>query len=141
MELDNLVKQLQLARNRQEVAKAERDTLLEQLQATPEWKEKYAAHEEVKTLVENLETDIKEMAVAEYKTSGNKKPHEAVQIKLFSTVDILNEAAAREWCFLNFRPALKLDTNTFEKAAKDGSIPAELATVSEEPRAQIATKL
>ena len=141
MELDTLVKQLQLARNRQEVAKAERDALIEQLQTTQEWKEKYAAHEEVKIFVENLEADIKELAKNEYMANGNKKPHDAVQIKLFSVVDILNETAAREWCFLNFRPALSLDVKKFEKAAKDGSIPAELATVSEEPRVQIATKL
>lgn len=64
-----------------------------------------------------------------------------VAVKNFTVVKIPDEAKAREWCMTNFRPALKLDAKTFEKAAKDGTVPTELATVSTEARAQIATKL
>ena len=64
-----------------------------------------------------------------------------VAVKNFTVVAILDELKAKEWCIAHFTPALKLDSKVFEKAAKDGHIPAELATVTKEPRAQIATKL
>jgi hypothetical protein len=54
---------------------------------------------------------------------------------------IPDELKAKEWSIAHFTPALKLDTKVFEKAAKDGNIPADLATVTKEPRAQISTKL
>lgn len=64
-----------------------------------------------------------------------------VSVKMFSIVQISDEQKAKEWCIDHFTPALKLDAKTFEKAAKDGNIPADLATVTKEARAQIATKL
>ena len=64
-----------------------------------------------------------------------------VAVKMFTVVEIPDELKAKEWCIAHFTPALKLDSKVFEKAAKDGNIPAELATVSKEARAQIATKL
>ena len=50
-------------------------------------------------------------------------------------------AAAREWCFTNFRPALKLDTKTFEEAVTDGQIPNTIAQSDTEARVRIAKQL
>jgi len=91
--------------------------------------------------VAELEVEIKKAAGEVYAVDGNKNPHPAIAIKIFSAVKILDESAAREWCFANFRPALKMDTRIFEKAVKDKSVPIELATVSDDPRAQIASDL
>jgi hypothetical protein len=64
-----------------------------------------------------------------------------VTVKNFTVVNVTDELKSKEWCIAHFTPALKLDAKVFEKAAKDGNIPAELATVSKEYRAQIASKL
>jgi len=90
--------------------------------------------------ITQLENDIRAEAVAIYK-AGTKQPHEKVKIENHTIVKPYNEANAREWCFTNFRPALALDTKTFEKAAKDGQIPANIAETDSEPRAKIASKL
>lgn len=90
---------------------------------------------------EKLSEAIRQESLSLYSVDGDKKPHDAVQVKIFQVVSIPDENAAREWCFTNFRPALKLDAKTFEKAAKDGTVPEGLAVVTEEPRAQIAAKL
>jgi hypothetical protein len=89
--------------------------------------------------VADLESGLRKQALALWKEDYELPPQLAV--KQFTVVEIPDPSQAREWCFNNFRPALKLDTKVFEKAAKDGSIPAELALVSKEARAQIATVL
>ncbi len=94
-----------------------------------------------KESIESIEKQIRDSAVQDFRVRGNKRPHDAVQIKVFQIVSVVDEPKAREWCFQNFRPALKLDTKTFEKAAKDGSVPSDLVVCEEEPRAQIATDL
>ena len=91
--------------------------------------------------IERLSEEIRMKALEEFNGTNNKHPFEGVQIKFFTVVSIPDEAKAREWCLSNFRPALKLDLKVFEKSAKDGTIPADLAKVEAEPRAQIATDL
>ena len=141
MSLDNFVRQLAEARKSYDEVKAQADDMMANFKETPAYKEAALLKEKASMEVSNLEESIKQVAMTQYVMYGNKKPHEAVQVKIFSVVEIPDESAAREWSFTNFRPALKLDTKVFEKATKDGSIPAELATVSEEPHVHIATKL
>lgn len=91
--------------------------------------------------IERLTEEIRMKALEEFNGTNNKHPFGGVQIKFFTVVTIHDEGKAREWCLNNFRPALKLDTKVFEKAAKDGTIPDDLVKVEAEPRAQIATDL
>lgn len=91
--------------------------------------------------IERITEEIKLKALEEFYGTKNKEPFAGVQVKLFTVVTINDEKQAREWCISNFRPALKLDTKMFEKAAKDGNVPDELAKVEVEPRAQIAADL
>jgi hypothetical protein len=58
-----------------------------------------------------------------------------------TTAEIVDEIATRAWCITNFTPALKLDTKMIEKAAKDGTIPAELVKITTEPSAYIDSDL
>jgi len=88
-----------------------------------------------------LDRMVREQALEAFNADGSRRPHPAVTVKEFTVVTIPDEMKAREWSFTNFRPALKLDAKVFEKAVKDGTVPAELATVATEARAQIATDL
>jgi len=88
--------------------------------------------------VAELESKIKGLAVSHYSETQEKKPVPGVEVKIFTVVDY-DEKAAREWCFTNLRPALKLDKTEFEKMAKSGNV--EIAQVRTEPRAQIASDL
>ena len=138
---DQTIQELKQAREEAEALKASAKAMLEIVEKSPAYIEAADQARKAADYVLDLESHIRHEALATYVDTQEKHPRPEIEIKVFKVVDILNDVAAREWCFLNFRPALKLDTKTFEKAAKDGSIPAELATVSEEPRVQIATKL
>lgn len=144
MSIQSKIEQLKAARETRDAEKTVAADLYEALKSNPDFK----AWEEAKTmtktsdlLVEELEAQVREAALEEYKAHGTKQPHERVTIKMFSIVKPYNEDAAREWCFSNFRPALTLDAKTFEKAVKDGQIPPSIAESDSEPRVTIATKL
>ncbi len=139
-----LIEQLRAARAEEERA-AEADVkAFEALTQTDAYKAHVSTkldHTTAKLRVEEIEAQIRTAALDEYKASGTKRPHEFVEIKMFSIVKPYNESNAREWCFLNFRPALMLDKKSFEKSAKDGQIPPGIAETDTEPRAQISKKL
>lgn len=132
--------ELARARAREEEAKLKQDEMIEALKNSAEWLSLQGKRDNAREHKESLEAEIKAEALATFTATGTKK-QEGVTIKEFTVVKISDESQAREWCMTNFRPALKLDTKTFEKAAQDGTVPAELATVTTEPRAQIATDL
>lgn len=92
-----------------------------------------------KTAVAELETNIRELALAEYATNQDKHPHEKVEIKIFKTFTVLDQNAVREWCFKNHPLALKPDMKMVEADAKAG--PVDGTETGEEPRAMIASKL
>lgn len=99
---------------------------------------------EAKDRMEAAEETVKSMAIAAYEASGktNKHVSPGVEIKNFTVVDY-NPEKALKWA-LDHRVCLSLDTKPFEKMAKDGMVDGfsgEIATVRDEPRAQIATDL
>lgn len=138
-EIEQLLDNLKVAREESAAARKTRQAIIEAAQQTTEYQSADATTNEMDAAITRLETQIKAQALAMYDT-GAELP-EPVKVKWFTTVAPYDETKAREWCFTNFRPALMLDSKTFEKAVKDGSIPDDLATVSKEARAQIATKL
>ena len=143
MSLDNFVRQLAEARKSYDEVKAQADDMMANFKETAAYKETVLLKEQASSEVASLEESIRTIAMTQYQVDENKHPHENIEIKVFPVAKLIKEkiGGLKEWCFLNFRPALKLDTKVFEKATKDGSIPAELATVSEEPHVHIATKL
>lgn len=138
-QMNLLLDQLREARNESALAREAKRKIVEAAQQTTEYQSADATTNEMDAAITRLETQIKAQALAMHDT-GAELP-EPVKVKWFTTVAPYDETKAREWCFTNFRPALMLDSKTFEKAVKDGSIPDDLATVSKEARAQIATKL
>lgn len=117
----------------------ERRKMIEEVQTTPAYLALDEATNEADQTITELEKQIRDMTLEVYYADAQLP--KGVDVKLFTVVNIPDEGKAKEWALRNFTPALKLDMKAFEKAAKDGGIPSELATVSKEARAQIATKL
>ena len=137
--LNELLDQLKVAREHAQALRIERNAMIEEVQATPAFKALSEAGAEADETTAQLEADIRAMTLELY--GADAALPERVSVKMFTVVSIPNELAAKTWAIDNFTPALKLDTKVFEDAAKKGNIPAEIATVQKEPRAQIATKL
>jgi hypothetical protein len=90
-------------------------------------------------MVGDLEYEVRKLAVEEYDLTKNKHPHPKVEIKLFDNITITDEKTALKWAVENDPSALKLDA---KKLAKDaGNLELAFISKTEEPRAQIATKL
>jgi hypothetical protein len=143
-ELENLQKRLEhlkATRRALEFYKEIKQELLNKLQQSEEWINATNQLAFATEDVAQLESIIRNTALVMYGES--MEIPEAITIKQFTVVEIPDEKAAREWCFTNLRKALKFDVKVFEAEAKDknNDIPAELATVTKEARAQIATKL
>lgn len=138
-QLNELLDQLKVAREHAAGLRAERNAMIEEVQATHAFLALSEAGLEADTTISQLDLEIRAMTLELY--GADAALPERVSVKMFTTVSIPNELAAKTWAISNFTPALKLDTKVFEDAAKKGNIPAEIATVQKEPRAQIATKL
>ena len=138
-QLNALLDNLKISRNDAEFYKAEKKSMLELVTTREDYLLASVKQEESELIVAGLETQIRTMALQLNEVMADLP--DRVSVKMFSIVQISDEQKAKEWCIDHFTPGLKLDAKTFEKAAKDGNIPAELATVSKEYRAQIASKL
>lgn len=137
----DLIKELAQTRRLVDELKQKRDALLEKVTKSTEYTDIENALEEAGEHMVEIDVAIRKEALATYDLTQNKKPGHGIEIKIFSVATILDRDRAREWCMGNFTPALKLDESIFKRAAIDGTIPASLVTVSEEPRAQIASDL
>lgn len=138
-EIIELLDQLKIAREHAAGVRAEKKAMIEEVQASAAFRALDEATNEADATITELENDIRDMAITLHR--ADRELPDRVSVKMFSVVTIPDYSAARLWALHNFTPALTLDTKTFEKAAKDGGIPADLATVTKEARAQIATKL
>jgi uncharacterized protein YPO0396 len=138
-EIEQLLDQLKEAREESAAARKSKQAIIEAAQETTEYQRADEATNAADELITRLEAKIKQQALDLHELCAALP--ERVAVKMFTVVNVPDELKAKDWCIAHFTPALKLDGKVFEKAAKDGNIPAELATVSKEPRAQIATKL
>jgi len=138
-EIEQLLDQLKEAREESAAARKAKQAIIEAAQETIEYQRADEATNAADELITRLEAKIKQQALGLHELCAELP--ERVAVKMFTVVNVPDELKAKNWCIAHFTPALKLDGKVFEKAAKDGNIPPELATVSKEPRAQIATKL
>jgi len=137
-ELNDMLENLAVMRQTLAEAKEKKNAILEAVKLTEDY---MAVDAQVNIIGKSLlstEDYIRTLALELY-DEGVENAN--VKVKWFQVCRVPNELAAKEWCITHFTPALKLDLTAFEKAAKAGNIPAELATVEKEARAQIASNI
>ena len=142
---DDLVSALEnvrIERQLQEQYKTKIDELTKQLAET-ELGQKLTGFKDQKDLssrlLENYEDRVRKIALVLYDTDNDKHPDPHVEIKLFTSVTVSDEKKALKWAVENDPSAVKLDA---KKLAKDaGSLELDFLTKTEEPRAQISSKL
>lgn len=139
-EMNDLLLELAEARTMRDGAKDLINKMLEEFKGTMNFMAVQNDSMRYVAMVAGLEEQIRELAVAEFKSTGEKKPHEKVVVKIFKTFKINDAKKVWDWAFKNLPAALKLDEKKIEKYANEfGEV--EGTETGEEPRAQIATEL
>jgi hypothetical protein len=89
---------------------------------------------------EILEGQIKDAALAEYISSGEKRPHPLVGIRVYKKFQLINEAEAIEYVVSQMPAALKVDWKQVEKLAKAGlDVPG--TALRDEPKATLPKEI
>jgi len=122
----------------QEALVAAYKTELEQTLAFTRLQEASARFKELKEREEELADTVRMAALDLYNTTGDKKPHRHVQIKIFPKL-VYDAAQALDYAIASLPAALKLDTKKFEAAAKALDLP--FVTIEQEPKVYIDAKL
>jgi hypothetical protein len=134
----------QLARSRilEERAVTSRKEFEAKFRESPNFQMLLQQEKDMKMLRELSENELRRAAKDQYDTDLIKKPEVGgYVIKITRVISIRDEETVREWCFTNFRPALKLDQKTFCDAAKDGNVPSTLFKEDDEPKVNINSDL
>lgn len=140
-ELDVFIGILANARANRVELQAKAAELLAKLQTSPAWKEVSTDLDKAKAYEAKCDEQTRAMALLQFEINKDKHPHECVEIKETVKVEILDKAAAFEWCKFNYTPCLKLDEKEFVKAAARNTIPGDLAAVTTEAKAFISSDL
>jgi hypothetical protein len=114
--LDNEVQALATARQQYE----ERKATLDAARAAWEMANRNLLDSvaQLKEDMDTAETTLRERALAVYATTDNKKPHEAVEVKLWDTTTY-DEQEALTWARLNMTGLLVLDTSAYDKLLRE----------------------
>jgi len=128
---------------------ASRVRMLETIEGR-QWTNNDEDYKKIDKTIKGLESTIRERAVDVYARAVrifgidvNKKHWRGVTIKSYAVVEVNPEIVLLEWVRVNL-PLLieeKIDMKMFGALVKAGKIPAGIAWVVKEPRAQIAGKL
>jgi len=112
-----------------------------ELEANPLWAYLTKKQERLKAAqakVADAEQEVRSAALGWYETTSDKKPHPAVQVKLYTTL-AYDPQAALDYACEHLPKAIKLDKRAFEKAAK--AIEPDFVAFAQEARATIARDL
>ena len=137
---DTLLEQLKVNRISVEAVKFEQKRRLDALQQSKEWQDFQLARVGYDQEISIIEGKIRTMAEVEFSDSGNKHPHEKIEVKIFRTFKIVDPARVLNWCKVNLSDALKIDEAKVKKyAVSIGAV--EGTETGEEARVQIAQEL
>ena len=142
MDIQGPVSELALARQIEAECKAEVTDIQAELEASWLWQtlQQHTAIHKAAQEAAALQADyVRELALAAYDETGNKDPHAAVKVKMY-TVLTYDEKEALDFCRDCMPDALKLDKRAFEKVAKDSPL-VDFVTATKEPRATITRDL
>ena len=144
MNLNDYITKLAVARKVLTEYKAEKAELDAEIAALVA--EKYGkAQERIDSLLETARADVDDaeaavrvMALDAYKQTGDKHPHDAVQIRVYTRLDYDQEMAFR-YCTEHLTTALKMNARKFEKVAKAAEL--DFVDFIEDPRPTVARDL
>jgi len=134
-ELEAQIKVVAEARVKASELKEKRDTLLEEWNKANQ--ELFDDLTQAGAEVAEVEAKLRELTLQAYQETGSKTPARGVSVKIFQTLDY-DPKEALKWAMAH-QIALSLDKKSFEGFAK--ATPLEFVSLTEEPRAQIATDL
>lgn len=90
------------------------------------------------TKVTGLEESVRGTALEAYLETGDKHPHPAITIKVFTKLDY-DEEQAITYCVEHLPKALKVDKRKFEAVAKAAEL--DFVQITDDPKATVATDL
>ena len=133
-----------LAYERQRLARLKDDLSKKQeyLEATMAYKEVQDAQDLVKLAqseVSRVEELIRDGALVQYRSDGEKNPIDGIKIKEFSIIRILDENEAKRWATENAPGIVTLNKTKFNKAVKE--LELNFVQKDKEYRVQIASDL
>ena len=139
---ESLVCRLAVLRVERDQAKITMEQVVANAKLTDTYVWAVDAHNAAQVEIQSLEEKIRGWAVADYKATGSKKPHPALQIRVSKAIAYAADKAM-EWCEKNLPVAIKrtVDTKLFEKTVQSLDALPDFVTVTEEPKATIATDL
>ena len=139
--MDDLIRILATERKRLAEDNEKVTAAMKMVEATPlwaDWKTARGLAEQSRAVVADLEEQVRAAAVACYDNTGNKHPHAAVEIKLFTVYDY-DPLKAKQYAVEHLPTALSLDTRKFQRAAE--VLDLDFVKIGKEARAQIAADL
>lgn len=138
--MDELIRKLAQARAESAQAREKTNALMEQVKQSPEYIVESTKLETANATIDELTARIKEQAESVFQSSGEKHPHEAVEIKSFDTVSFSKDGDdLRDWCLVKLPGVLRVDMKALEKAAKAGVV--EISNVKKQPKVYIKQDL
>ena len=140
MSILNTIKALAEARKEAEQASTKRKAMLDAFQNSDDYQAVSESAKLWNAQVERLENTLRAEALGQYENDNNKSGT-GYKIKTVKHIEIPDPEKVKAWCLTNFTPALKVDMKAVETAAKNGSIPADLVRVEEQPQVYIDSDL
>jgi len=138
--MQELIDQLKVARQTAQAAQNAKSELQGAFQKSDEYIRLGSAVKDADEVVSRLEAAIRAAAVNEYQTTGNKKPHGKVEIKLSKVFSIIDPARVLAWVKQNLADALIVDEKKVKAyVTKIGAVDG--TQITEELKAFIATEL
>jgi hypothetical protein len=141
--MNELLKGLAKARQLEELTKKAKQDAVAEFEASPFFQALQFNHAEAVAKTLELTEQLRSDGLDIYNLDGEKKPsHGGFEIKVGKKIVFnVDPNVIRDWCFDNFRPALKLDFKKVEDAAKSGDLPTDFSSVEDEPKVYIKTDL
>lgn len=139
-DVSELVKDLAVARKNEAEEKAILDSINAEIQAQYgerlELAQKYLSTARID--VADAEAKLEKAVSDQYKVDGNKKPHPALMVKIYTVLEY-DPGVALDYCRQHLPNAVKLDKAQFEKVAKVAGL--HFVEAKDDPRLTIARDL
>jgi hypothetical protein len=139
-EYNELLSKLAAQRLALATAKEMRTEMIQNFEESPTYQAIQANINNVAQQVDELSDQLRELAMADYKATGSKKPHPGMGIRV-NLKFVYDPAVALDWAKTELRTALVLDTKAFEAFVKASTVSLPFVEVQQIPSATIATDL